>query len=112
MDSKKRLLGAVRLPCAYLPATEIQRAYLESYKLQHYHPVIMHPANFRMLDKNVSPVYYSLQCPNANELSPQSRKRSNLITDLYEIHSLLNKYLLCIAENKFNIEGTFLSQLS
>lgn len=88
------------------PIQGIQKAYLEIYDLKSYAPIIMQPSLFDMNDSKCRATYYSLQYPNAVELGPKSRSRSSLITDLYEIKSLLTKYLSELNSGQFNLEGT------
>ena len=92
------------------PMSDIQKAYLEIYKLRDYLPIIMQPGRFDMDDDKQSPVYYSLQFPNALELGQNSRARTSLVQDLHEIHWLMDKYLNEIISNRFNISGTPLAE--
>lgn len=92
------------------PIADIQKAYLEIYNLKDYLPIIMLPGSFDMDEKKQSPVYYSLQFPNAIELGQNTRARTSLVQDLYEIRWLMDKYLQEIALNRFNIQGTPLSE--
>lgn len=64
----------------------------------------MHP---HFLKKEIArPIYYSLQYPTTTEFSPKSRKGSTKIFDLYQIKSLLTKYLADIHWDALNLEGT------
>lgn len=88
------------------PVKGIQKAYIDIYNLKNYAPIIMQPYLFSLADKDSRPVYYSLQYPNATEFGPKSRSRSSIITDLYEIKSVFNKFLKALSSGKFNIQST------
>ena len=92
------------------PIDLIQEAYIDYYKLQDYAPIIMQPVMFDMY-KNSRPVYYSLRFPSAVEFAKKSSEQSTVITDLYNVKSLMNKYLHEIKHSKFNIETTPLFDL-
>jgi len=88
------------------PISILQNVYLDVYNLKQYAPIIMQPGMFSLQDKNCRPVYYSLQFPTAADFSPKSRDRSSIITDLFEVKSLLAKYIIDILSDKFNLNGT------
>ena len=94
------------------PIAGLQKVYIDFYNLKKYLPVIMRPNIFAIDSKKPKPVYYSLQFPNAVEFSPKTRDRSSFITDLYEIRSLLNKYLVEILSGQFNVEETPLYKMA
>lgn len=58
----------------YLPASIIQKAYIDVYKLSKYIPTIMHPAYFS-LEEPFKKIYYSIILPTTLEFAT---KRSNL----------------------------------
>lgn len=93
------------------PISNLQRAYLEVYNLKEYAPIIMQPCFFSASEKSYRPVYYSLPFPNAIDFSLKNRTRTSLITDLYEVMSLLSKYVSELASGKLNIKSTPLDQL-
>lgn len=88
------------------PIAAFQQIYLNVYNLKQYAPTIMQPGIFSMQDEKCRPVYYSLQFPTAADFSPKSRDRSSIITDLFEIKSLLTKYIAEVLTDKYNLHGT------
>ena len=92
------------------PFEEIQRIYTEEYGLS-YAPIILQPSLFDMYNEGATPVYYSLNFPNALEFKPNSRARLNLATDLRELKYLLSRYEKELLSNKFNIEATALGDV-
>jgi hypothetical protein len=91
------------------PVKRLQEIYVNIYQLA-YAPVIMEPHN---LSLNVSrPIYYSLAYPTTMEFSPKSRLDSSKISDVYEIKSLLAKYIAELSENDLNLAHTPISDLA
>jgi hypothetical protein len=116
IDDTVRYLYAIAVGAApgFAPATNsnnapikgIQEIYAECYGQKKYPPIILQPSLFS-LDREVSePVYYSMNFPNAMEFSLKSRIRTSIITDLYHINLLAEKYASEIKKGEFNIEGT------
>ncbi len=86
------------------PIQRLQECIESIYQLSEYAPIIMHP---HFLKKELSrPIYYSLQYPTTTEFSPKSRKGSTKIFDLYQIKSLLTKYLANIHLDALNLGNT------
>jgi len=85
------------------PIKRLEEIYSEVYQLE-YDPVIMELHSFNKDGKR--PIYYSLAYPTTTEFSPKSRLDTSKISDLYDIKSLLNKYLLGIAEGSLNLSLT------
>lgn len=94
-----------------VPVKGIQKAYTEYYGLKEYAPIIMQPKVFD-LHSSSDPVYYSLHFPTANELSPKSSNRTSVISDLYDVRSLMEKYLRALRSNDLNIAGSRLYDLA
>jgi len=92
------------------PFEEIQRIYTEDYGLS-YAPTILQPTVFDMKNQNTTPVYYSLNFPNALEFKPNKRQKTNLINDLREIKSLMVRYEKELTTDKFNVDHTTLSDV-
>lgn len=90
------------------PISDIQKAYIEIYKLKEYLPIIMQPSSFNMYEELQAAVYYALQFPNA--LGQTSRARTSLVQDLYEVRWLMDKYSQGIAENRLNVGNTPLAE--
>ena len=72
------------------PTTELQKIYLNDYKLTNYIPTIMHPHMFFNTDTH--PIYYSLQHPNLLETTSISHKLSSVLGAIPEINSLLEAF--------------------
>lgn len=92
------------------PFEEIQRIYEEEYGLN-YAPVILQPTLLDLANDKASPVYCSLNFPNALEFKQNSRIKSNLITDLRELRSLMVRYEKELLSGKFNIANTSLGDV-
>ncbi len=89
----------------------IQTVYDNVYEIRKYPPIIMQPKFFDMCNPNATPVYYSLQFPNASELKPSTRTKVSIISDLHEIRSLMLRYERDLLSDKYNLSGTSLSKL-
>jgi len=66
-----------------LPLSTLQKAYLESYQLEGYAPVMMQPAYI-----GDSPIYYSLQYPLLTRFSPKASSKASLLSQLRELNYL------------------------
>ncbi|GJM07632.1 MAG: hypothetical protein DHS20C10_13660 [marine bacterium B5-7] len=88
------------------PISLIQKAFVETYRLTNYNPIVMTPASFDMYDKQAKPVYYSLQFPNLLDFSPKSSESETIVSELYKVLSLLEKCLCEIEYGGLNITGT------
>jgi hypothetical protein len=85
------------------PIEFLQQSFLNIYGLTDYLPTILIPQRFSHTDQQ--PVYYSLQ--NSNIIgTPKKKDNSSLISDLYDINALLNKYLIEIKSGRYNLEDT------
>ncbi len=91
------------------PILRLQEVFNKIYLLTDYAPIIMQPYFFNLEDPR--PIYYSLQYPNTIEFSPKARESSTKISDLYQIKSLLSKYLEDIFSNTLKVSGTMLYDL-
>lgn len=89
----------------------VQKVYSEVYGVRNYPPIIMHPQLFDMQNKSSSPVYYSLQFPNATEFKPSTRVKVSIISDLHEIRSLMLRYERDLLADNLNLSGTSLHAL-
>jgi hypothetical protein len=90
------------------PISRIQQAYNEIYDLD-YAPIIMQPTMFKAGAQQ--PIYYSLSYPTTVNFSPRSRADSSKLSDLYEIKSLLSKYLHDIRTLELNLDDTLMHDL-
>jgi len=74
------------------PIKTIQKAYLESYVLKNYAPLVFCPATFNF-NHPEHPIYYSLQLPTTLEFSPKPRKLSSTLGDLSELKHITDTFL-------------------
>lgn len=100
---------AAALDDSAAPVRRLQDVFTSIYQLQDYAPIIMQPQFFTL--EHARPIYYSLQYPTTIEFSPKSREGSTKIFDLYEIKSLLTKYITDIHSDALNVSGTPLYDL-
>lgn len=102
----------------YIPATDdscgpiskIQAIYKDIYNLT-YAPVIMHPEYFSLQNASSLPVYASLQHNGALELSLKSSSKKTTLSDLYDIHLLLQKYQNTLKKQEIELSISALTSL-
>jgi len=96
------------------PISRLQKLYTEIYQLE-YAPIIMCPTYFKRYyfksQKRNNNIYYSLAYPTTINFSPKSKRTANKITELKEIHHLLNKYLTSIKADDLNLSNTPLAKI-
>ncbi|MGD9108171.1 MAG: hypothetical protein PVI75_03270 [Gammaproteobacteria bacterium] len=96
------------------PISRLQQLYVDIYQLE-YAPIIMCPTYFKRYyfksQKRNSDIYYSLAYPTTINFSPKSKRTANKITELKEIHYLLNKYLDAIKTADLNLNNTPLAEI-
>ena len=90
------------------PVKLIQSAYMESYDLRKYAPILMHPSHFNPHDLNASPVYYSSQLPTAISFSPRSRKLTSTLLDLKELKYIIDIYKEEISQRRVHLQNTII----
>jgi len=93
------------------PFSLIQEAYINSYGMKKYAPTIMQPEHLR-LEKNSTPIYYSLQFPTTIEFSPRSRQIATALSDLSEIKHIMDSFIDEMKKEKLNIDDTILNLLT
>lgn len=74
-----------------LPLDILQKIYIESYGLKKYLPTIMQTKHFDF-ERDISPIYYSLQHPSTHEFSPKSREISSTLVELRELEHIMRIY--------------------
>lgn len=74
-----------------MPAAIIQKAFIESYNMKKYVPVILHPVHYNF-GKDTYPIYYSLQNPSTLVFSPKSSELSSTLSEMRELHHLLSVF--------------------
>ena len=89
---------------AVAPIELLQKVFLEIYDLQHQIPTILAPAYYDPYER-CQPIYYSINNPSLL-VTPKKRDNSSVISDLYDIFSLVEKYLWDLKEESYNIENT------
>lgn len=93
------------------PIDGLRKVFEEDYNIS-YAPIFIGPANFNILAKEKVSSYFSFHYPTAVKMSQKSSARSSLINDMYQIRSLLNKYLDEINTSDFKIEGTAIYEMA
>lgn len=68
------------------PIKFIQEAYVNSYSLKRYAPVLMHPHHLKTSDR---PVYYSMSLPTLLEYAPQADNPRSIMADMRELKMLM-----------------------
>lgn len=91
------------------PISLVQEAYVDIYRLN-YAPIIMQPTYFSIEDSS-EPVYFSLQYNTSLELSLKSAYKTSAIEDLYQLYSLMNKYLSELTSDESQVLASPLLQL-
>jgi hypothetical protein len=86
------------------PINEIQKIYQDIYQIK-YDPIIMQPTWYSIHNPDRF-VYYSLQYPSTLKFSPKAREPKSIISELYIIYMLLQKYLDALKNDNLNIQGT------
>lgn len=86
------------------PIRGIQQAYIESYSLKIYAPIIMQPAYLN--DGPGSCVYYSLQYPMLTETTQIMRKVATKLEDLRELRQLFNLFVAEIKNFNHMVNAT------
>jgi hypothetical protein len=93
------------------PIEGLRKVFEEEYGSR-YAPIIIGPADFNVFDPDAVPIFYSFQYHTAMKLSKKSSSRSSTLTDMYNVKSLLNKYLADIQEGNLKIDGTILYEMA
>lgn len=91
------------------PIKLLQKVFLEIYDVKDQIPTILCPSYYDPYEP-CKPVYYSINNPNLLE-TPKKRDNSSVISDLYDVHSLLKKYTMDIREDDYNIINTAFHRL-
>lgn len=81
---------APALDDACAPVTFIQNAYINSYLLKDYSPIIMQSTNIRSVEKYV---YYSLALPTLLEWAPRTMVSASILGDLKDLKKLIDLFM-------------------
>lgn len=81
------------------PISDLQKIYIEDYRLKDYTPIFMHSHVFKPTDRY--PIYYSLSYPNLLETVPITQNMPSILGSIPEI-----KYLLELLKNESLINHT------
>jgi hypothetical protein len=92
------------------PFYEIQKIYLESYRLSSV-PTIMVPYHFDIESSESQPVFHSMNNPSMFETIPKMRETESLITDLVQTSSLFKNFYELGKSGKLRIEKTILEKV-
>jgi len=93
-----------------LPLGIIQEAFVDSYGMKKYIPTIMGPKHFYLEEKNVQPIYYSLQSPTTLSFSPKSRKLSSTIFEMRELKHIVNVFTSELSKECNMLTDTIISE--
>ncbi len=74
-----------------LPLEIIQQVYTSSYGLKKYIPTVIHPVSFNF-EKDINPIYYSLQHPSTYVFAPKSRKVFSKLFEMRELEYIMHVY--------------------
>lgn len=87
------------------PIYDFQKILADYYKVD-YLPTVLAPSYFNMYSDSASPILYSLQHPNLLEDAPRKKDNSSLVSETYDIASLLEKVLYSLKNSDYNIHET------
>jgi hypothetical protein len=79
-----------------VPINLIQEAYVKSYRLKNYAPILMQPQHLMGPEK---PVYYSLYMPTLLEYAPHAENPRSIMSDMRELKGLIEMLLTNIHTN-------------
>jgi hypothetical protein len=91
------------------PIENIQKIYLDEYKLKKYFPTVMTPAIFDIRSAKPPPVYYSLQMPTV--ISSSFYNPYSVMDDLVELKELMRIFSRVLEKTDLVIEGVPLAKL-
>jgi len=83
------------------PISIIQDAYINSYLLKDYAPVIMQPTHIKSVDKYV---YYSLTLPTLLEWAPRTAMSASILGDLKDLKKLIELFIATTKSEGFDFE--------
>ncbi|MFN7097235.1 MAG: hypothetical protein ACK4PR_06725 [Gammaproteobacteria bacterium] len=114
---KNLIIGSLGVSPLFAPASDnsrgpieyIQKIYRDVYDIN-YAPVIMVPQHF-ILNKNKSPVYFSLKHHNTFEVNPKNKSQESLITDLAQLSSLTTCFMELVEQGKLKLETTIIDSV-
>ena len=93
------------------PVRKLMEVFQDEYGSR-YAPILIGPAYFNVLQSSKNSIFYTFQYQTALKLSQKSSNRSSVVTDLYNVRSLLNKYIQEIQNSELKIDGTILYELA
>lgn len=94
-----------------LPADLLQKVFIESYGLKKYIPTIMQPTTF-IFEKDIHPIYYSLQHPSTHTFSPKSRKISSTLFEMHELEHMMSIFKDELAGEKSLCADTIMGKIA
>ncbi len=93
------------------PVSGFTEVFEEEYKIK-YAPIIFGPGYTSVFQENISPAYYSFKYHTSIKLSPKLSNRDSILTTMYHVYSLADKYFYDIKNGDLSISGTALFELS
>jgi hypothetical protein len=91
------------------PVGNIQKIYIDEYKLKKYYPTVMTPAILDVRLQNPAPVYYSLQMPTV--ISSSFYNPYSVMDDLVELQELMRLFCRVLDKTDLVIDGIPLCEL-
>lgn len=93
------------------PVDGLRQVFEEDYGSK-YAPVLIGLDNFSVFENSPAPIYYSFHYQTAIKLSQKSSNRSSILTDMYNIRSLITKYLDNIQHGDLKMSSTVLYEMA
>lgn len=90
------------------PIRFFQQAYIDTYQLKSYAPLIIQPRVFNR-DKPDRPVYCALAFPTLLDFAPTSRKLASKLDDLRGVKHILKVMMRFVAENPYELNDQEIS---
>lgn len=93
-----------------IPIRNLQRFFLEDYRLKKYYPIIMHMHHFSVNENR--PVYYSFQIPTTMLFSPKSNNALSIMSEMRELKYIIEIMLEEIKKEHLGVTRTPLFDLA
>lgn len=93
------------------PWDTIQKAYVGSYGLKKYRPIVMHPTHFDF-EADGLPIYYSLQHPSTQVFAPKSRRTSSTLYEMRELYHIMHIFTEELASQHSMCAGSIMGHIA
>lgn len=94
-----------------IPLKTIQQAYLDSYGLKKYMPIVMQPQH-HCFERDQLPIYYSLQNPATRIFSPKSRNISSTLSEMLELEHIMNVFCEELSDSSTICSDTVIGEIA